>query len=329
MVIQMILSQHYNLYISSCHENGGIYHCNLNRNGEIEICDKLSLPKVMYTVIKNNSLYAILRSPFSENNDSGIVRIDLCENGSMRTVGEIHSTKGEVGCHLYADNDDLYAVNYISGSVIKLPDTLVIHKGKSVNITRQNAPHTHYINVSPNGKYIYVTDLGTDKIYTYDKNLNCINTTSASLGAGPRHLAFSDDGRYAFCVNELSSTVAMYKISDDKLILVDEKSTLFGGNPESAAAAVRCKGKFVYASNRGDDSVVEFSFDEKGLKQERRYDCGGKSPRDFDIIEDLIICTNELSDNVSVINKNGEILSELKNIANPLCVSYQHTMTLK
>lgn len=325
----MILSQRYNLYISSCHENGGIYHCNLNRNGEIEICDKLSLPKVMYTVIKNNSLYAISRSPFSENNDSGIVRIDLCENGSMRTIGEIHSTKGEVGCHLYADNDDLYAVNYISGSVIKLPDTLVIHKGKSVNITRQNAPHTHYINVSPNGKYIYVTDLGTDKIYTYDKNLNCINTTSASLGAGPRHLAFSDDGRYAFCVNELSSTVAMYKISDDKLILVDEKSTLFGGNPESTAAAVRCKGKFVYASNRGDDSVVEFSFDEKGLKQERRYDCGGKSPRDFDIIEDLIICTNELSDNVSVINKNGEILSELKNIANPLCVSYQHTMTLK
>ncbi len=325
----MILSQRYNLYISSCHENGGIYHCNLNRNGEIEICDKLSLPKVMYTVIKNNSLYAILRSPFSENNDSGIVRIDLCENGSMRTVGEIHSTKGEVGCHLYADNDDLYAVNYISGSVIKLPDTLVIHKGKSVNITRQNAPHTHYINVSPNGKYIYVTDLGTDKIYTYDKNLNCINTTSASLGAGPRHLAFSDDGRYAFCVNELSSTVAMYKISDDKLILVDEKSTLFGGNPESTEAAVRCKGKFVYASNRGDDSVVELSFDEKGLKQEKRYDCGGKSPRDFDIIEDLIICTNELSDNVSVINKNGEILSELKNIANPLCVSYQHTMTLK
>ena len=329
MVIQMILSQRYNLYISSCHENGGIYHCNLNRNGEIEICDKLSLPKVMYTVIKNNSLYAILRSPFSENNDSGIVRIDLCENGSMRTVGEIHSTKGEVGCHLYADNDDLYAVNYISGSVIKLPDTLVIHKGKSVNITRQNAPHTHYINVSPNGKYIYVTDWGTDKIYTYDKNLNCINTTSASLGAGPRHLAFSDDGRYAFCVNELSSTVAMYKISDDKLILVDEKSTLFGGNPESTEAAVRCKGKFVYASNRGDDSVVELSFDEKGLKQEKRYDCGGKSPRDFDIIEDLIICTNELSDNVSVINKNGEILSELKNIANPLCVSYQHTMTLK
>lgn len=325
----MILSQRYNLYISSCHENGGIYFCNLKRNGEIDICDKLSLPKVMYTVLKNNSLYAILRAPFLENNDSGIVRIDLCENGSMGTVGEIHSTKGEVGCHLYADNDDLYAVNYISGSVIKLPDTLVIHKGKSVNKKRQDAPHPHYITVSPNGKYIYVTDLGTDKIYTYDKNLNFINTTSASPGAGPRHLAFSDDGKYAFCVNELSSAVAMYKISEDKLILVDEKSTLFGGNPESTAAAIRCKGEFVYASNRGDDSVVKFSFDEKGLKQEKRYDCGGKSPRDFEVIEDLIICTNELSDNVSVINKNGEILYELKNIANPLCVSYQPTPNLK
>lgn len=325
----MILSQRYNLYISSCHENGGIYHCNLNRNGEIEICDKLFLPKVMYTVIKNNSLYAILRAPFSENNDSGIVRIDLCENGCMGKAGEIHSTKGEVGCHLYADDDALYAVNYISGSVIKLPDTLVVHKGKSVNITRQAEPHTHYISASPDEKYMYVTDLGTDKIYTYDKNLNCINTTAASRGAGPRHLAFSDDGRYAFCANELSSTVAMYKISDDKLILVDEKSTLFGGNPESTAAAVRCKGKSVYVSNRGDDSVVELSFDEKGLKQEKRYDCGGKSPRDFDVIEDLIICTNELSDNVIVMNKNGEILSELKNIANPLCVSYQHTSNFK
>ena len=326
MVIPMILSQRYNLYISSCDENGGIYHCILNRNGEIEICDKLVLPKVMYTVIENNSIYAILRAPFSKNNDSGIVRIDLCEDGRMGAVSKIQSTKGEVGCHLYVNNDAIYAVNYISGSVIKLPDTLVIHEGKSVNITRQDAPHTHYITASPNGKYIYVTDLGTDKIYTYDKNLNCINTTSSALGAGPRHLAFSDDGSYAFCANELSSTVAMYKISDDKLILVDEKSTLFGGNPESIAAAIRCKGNSVYVSNRGDDSVVELSFDEKGLKQEKRYDCGGKSPRDFDVIEDLIICTNELSDNVTVINKNGEILSELKNIANPLCVSYQHIL---
>ena len=321
----MTLSQRYNLYISSCHENGGIFHCNLNKNGEIEVCEKLSLPKVMYTVIQDNSLYAILRSPFQGNNDSGIVRIDLSENGDIGTVGEIQSTKGEVGCHLCADNNNLYAVNYISGSVIKLPNRQVIHKGKSVNIARQSSPHTHYINVSPNGKYIYVTDLGTDKIYTYDKNLNCINTTSASLGAGPRHLAFSDDGRYAFCVNELSSTVAMYKISDDKLILVDEKSTLFESNTESTASAVRCKGKTVYASNRGDDSVVEFSFDESGLKQEKRYDCGGKSPRDFDVIEELIICTNELSDNVSVIDKKGEVLFELKNIANPLCISYKHT----
>ena len=321
----MILSQRYNLYISSCDENGGIYHCILNRNGEIEICDKLSLPKVMYTVIENNSIYAILRAPFSKNNDSGIVRIDLCEDGRMGAVSKIQSTKGEVGCHLYVNNDAIYAVNYISGSVIKLPDTLVIHEGKSVNITRQDAPHTHYITASPNGKYIYVTDLGTDKIYTYDKNLNCINTTSASLGAGPRHLAFSDDGRYAFCVNELSSTLTMYKISDDKLILVDEKSTLFESNTESTASAVRCKGKTVYASNRGDDSVVEFSFDESGLKQEKRYDCGGKSPRDFDVIEELIICTNELSDNVSVIDKKGEVLFELKNIANPLCISYKHT----
>ena len=319
----MILSQRYNLYISSCHKEGGIYHCILTQNGQIEICEKISLPMVMYTVIEKNNLYALLRTPFIENNNSGIVRINLRENGSMTKTNEMFSTKGRVGCHLFVDEDGLYAANYISGSVIKLPDKIVSHKGKSVNVIRQSSPHTHYITASPSGKYIFVTDLGTDKIYTYDKNLNYINATSVFAGSGPRHLAFSNDGQFAFCANELSSTVTMYRISDNVLTLVDEKSTLLGNNAENTAAAIRCNDKFVYVSNRGDDSIMQLSFDTHGMQQKKKYDCGGKSPRDFDIIEGVIVCTNELTNNVTVIDRSGHIIFELKDIINPLCVSYQ------
>lgn len=317
----MLLQHDRNIYISSCHENGGIYHCILKRRGEIEICDKISLPKVMYTVIVDTDLYAVLRAPFEGNNNSGIVKLHLRENGSMDTASELFSTKGEVGCHLHIDRDGVYAVNYISGSVIKLPDKLVIHEGKSINTARQEAPHTHFITASPSGNCIFVTDLGTDRIYTYDKDLNCINITPVTAGSGPRHLAFSDDGEYAFCVNELSSTVSMFRLSNETLTLVDEKSTLFGNNIESTAAAIRCTGKYVYASNRGDDSIMRFSFDESGMKQEKRICCGGKSPRDFNIIEGAIVCTNEVTDNVTVIDNDGNIVFELKNIANPLCIS--------
>mgnify|MGYP004517789729 CR=1 FL=1 len=323
MVIQMTLSQPYDLYISSCHNAGGIYHCILKTNGEIEVYDKIFLPMVMYTVIEKRNLYAILRSPFAENNNSGITQIILQDNGNMEKTSKIFSTKGEVGCHLSVYDNALYAANYISGSIIKLPDKLVIHRGKGINIIRQDAPHTHYITASPNGDYIFVTDLGTDKIYIYDKYLNCINTKAVTPGSGPRHLAFSDDGQYAFCVNELSSTVAMYHISDDVFTLVDEKSTIFGNNNKNAAAAIRCRDNFVYASNRGDDSIMQFSFCKDGMKQEKRIYSGGKSPRDFDIIEDIMVCTNELTDNVTVIDKNGYIVSELRDIVNPLCVSYK------
>lgn len=287
----------------------------------------LSLPNVMYTLLNGKNLYAALESPFSDSDNSGITSIAVSSDGSIKKAGKLYSTKGKCACHLLADANGVYAVNYISGSVIKIPDRLILHKGNSVNPTRQSSPHTHFISASPNGTYLFVTDLGTDRIYTYDKDLNYINKTTASAGSGPRHLAFSDDGQFAFCANELSSTVTMYSISDSVLLPIDEKSTLFAdARTPSSTAAIRCKGSFVFVSNRGDDSIAMFSFDSKGLTPLKKLDCAGKSPRDFDIIEDLIVCTNELTDNVTVIDKDGNLVFDLKNIIHPLCISYKEAV---
>ena len=78
------------------------------------------------------------------------------------------STKGIVACHLAESDGSIYCVNYLSGSVIKMPDTVDTHSGHGINPKRQDAPHTHYVCESPDGKYIFVTDLGIDKIFVYN-----------------------------------------------------------------------------------------------------------------------------------------------------------------
>ena len=284
--------------------------------------EKTELDRPMYTAIKNNKLYAVLRRPFKNSTDSGVVSFDIAKNGKLENQSMIFPTKGAVGCHLCVCEEKIYVTNYTSGSVILLPDKLVIHHGCSINTNRQASAHPHFVTVSPDDKYILVTDLGMDKIITYDKELNPVCAINTKHGNGPRHLTFSEDGRYLFCVNELSSTVTMYKYKDGRLSFLDEQSTLpksFSG--ESTAAAIKCIKNKVYASNRGHDSIACFEIADETLKLCKIVSCGGKSPRDFEIIGNYIICTNEADNTITVLDCNYEI-SYSAEAESPLCVSY-------
>lgn len=317
-----------NFYISSCCENGGIYHYVMSDNGEVEFRKKTNCKNPMYSVIDNDKMYIILRDPFSTNTESGITYYDINSDGTLSDAAhEIISTKGEVCCHLCVDSSNVYAVNYISGSVIKLPDKLVIHHGSGPNTKRQDKAHAHFVSVSPSGEYVYVVDLGMDKIMTYDKDLNFVSSTSAPAGIGPRHLAFSDDGKYAFCINELDSSVSVYLISGSELILKQTVSTLPEGcGIKNTAAAIRFRDGHVYASNRGHNSIACFEFANNELVLKHIVDCGGAGPRDFNFVGDnYIVCTNENSNNVTFFkldNDNLEKLNfELKDITGALCVT--------
>ena len=319
MVIQMIHNQHYKFYIASCDKEGGIYSCEF-KEGKAEIINKTTLDRPMYMVSEQNKMYVILRAPFKENDYSGIISFET-ENGELKNKSEINSTDGVVGCHLCVLDENIYCVNYLSGSVTKLCDKVVTHKGKGKNPQRQEMPHTHYIN-SFDGKYLLCTDLGTDEIYTYDKNLNEISRASVPSGHGARHLEFENG--YIYCANELESTVSCFKYDDGRLQYIDTVNALPEDTEiENTVAAIRINGEYLYVSNRGHDSIAVFKLSENQPKFITTVSCGGSSPRDFNIFGDLLICTNENSDNVTFFNlKNGipEKLDCELNIKSPLCV---------
>lgn len=319
----MTHSQRYNVYISSCCENGGIYHCSFDESNGLEIIEKIPLDRPMYTIIKDNKLYALLRAPFENSQDSGLVSFDMDKDGKLINKSNIISTKGEVACHLCVEDNDIYAVNYISGSIILFPKKLVVHQGSSINKVRQEKAHTHYITVTPDKKYVLVTDLGMDKIITYDRRMEYVCQTQVKAGNGPRHLAFSPDGKFVFCANELSSTVTMFKYVDGKLSFIDEQCTLPDGyNGKSTCAAIKCRNSNIYVSNRGHDSICEFEYTGKGLNRANIFSCYGKSPRDFNITDNVLFSANENSGNVAVIDlSTGKRIWEV-HIKNALCVCH-------
>lgn len=318
-----------NIYIASCVKGGGIYHYTLSENNVLDFCEKTTLDEPMYMIIRNEKMYILLRQPDEKTNFSGELSIDIDGTGKLFAPSRIISTKGVVACHLEVSDDNIYAVNYVSGSVIKLPDTLVTHSGHGLHKVRQAAPHTHFIHVSPDGKYILVTDLGLDKIFVYDKDLKFVSEVSVPSGHGPRHLAFSSDGKIVYCVNELGSSVSIFSYSDGELKLQNTISALpkdFSG--DNISAAIRIKDNYLYVSNRGHNSISVFEIkDSYNIVLKECVDCGGNSPRDFNIIDDVLICTNEKSDNVTVFKLNNyipEIISESElNIPSPLCVAYK------
>lgn len=318
----MTHNQHFDIYIASCCEDGGIFHYSLSENGEIKLIDKTACQKPMYMVADNNKMYVLLREPFEDSAESGLIVYDIASDGKLINPSKIISTKGEVACHLMTFNESVYAVNYISGSVIKFPDKLILHHGRGVNKKRQEGPHTHFIGTTPDKKYICVADLGLDSVFLYDKDLNYIDHVKVPLGHGARHIAFSEDGRFMFVANELMSTVSAFSYSQGKLSHIDTKKCLPADfNGESTVGAIRVHNGDVFVSNRGHDSIARMSFDSNRLTYIESIPCGGRTPRDFDFAGDLIISCNQDSGNVVLINE--KLRTEI-NIKTPLCVCVKH-----
>lgn len=310
----------FDLYISACAVDGGIFHYRLKETGEAEKAGFIPMDRPMYMVNHEDRLYCLLREAFPSG-ESGLALCDIAPDGTLQPPSESLSTKGKVACHLSVSNGAVYAVNYVSGSVIRMPDVLRQHRGSSIHPTRQCDAHPHCVTLSPDGKYLLATDLGMDKVLVYDQNLVLQSDVSMRSGCGPRHLAPHGDGVHVFCANELDSTVSVLKYHSGTLELTNTVSALprdFAG--ESTAGAIRCIGDRVYVSNRGHDTIAEFLFTGGTLQPRRWISAYGQCPRDFYIRGGLLIVANQLSNNVSLIRlEDGVLLSSL-DIPTPLCV---------
>jgi 6-phosphogluconolactonase len=211
--------------------------------------------------------------------------------------------------HLVLDKTNKYLViaNYFGGKVVvfalqaggRLGAACAsgYRDGSSVNKERQEGPHPHSVYMSPDNRYVLACDLGLDKVLVYrfdaSKGSLAANDTpfaSVNPGAGPRHLAFSRDGKFVYVVNELQSSVTAFSFEPTQGVLhaLQTLSTLppdFKGESTCAEIEVSPSGKILYASNRGDDSIAVFAIDgEKGtLKPLEHVSTGGKTPRAFAI----------------------------------------------
>ena len=316
----MIHNQHCNIYIASCEENGGIYRCRIHKDGIPYIESFAPMDKPMYMTISDGKMYVLLRAPFQNSSDSGLIIYDIGSDGNLTNPSEIYSTKGEVACHLAVDHGDVFCTNYISGSIVKMWDKVVSHSGKGVNPYRQQSPHPHFVCLTPDKKYICVTDLGVDKVLVYNKDLTLKSIVNIPDGSGPRHLVFHENGRNAFCVNELTSTVTVMSYRDGTFEVEETVRALPPTDCESTAAAIRCRDNMVFVSNRGHNSISFLEFCDDSLTLKKTVPSYGQDPRDFWIENDLIISANEKSNHVSFVSMRNDCLLNNLNIKKPVCV---------
>lgn len=315
------------MYVASCVPDGGIYHY-VYEDGEMrEVC-KTAADRPMYLALTGDRLYAVLREPFADSANSGVCYWDIDADGNLCNQSEIVSTGGRCGCHLTVENGRVYVANYLSGSVAMLPEgTVAIHSGSGVDPARQEAPHVHFAGFTPDRKWLLAVDLGLDAIFMYAPDLQTSKRVKMPAGHGCRHLAWSEDGKYCFCVNELASTLSVLRYAQDALVLLDTVSVLpeeYQGS--NTAAAIRVAGERIYISVRGCDQVVMLQHHEGVLTKPVFADCEGESPRDINIIRDFLFCANENSDCVAAFRINKDELRSMNiqiPVPKPLCIVFR------
>jgi 6-phosphogluconolactonase len=227
--------------------------------------------------------------------------------GDLKLLNQ-QSSGGAGPCYVSLDRDGKYVLvaNYGGGSVAVLPvkkdgslgdrTAFVQHVGNSVDKARQEGPHAHSINLDPSGKFAVVADLGLDEVlvYRFDAENGKITPNEPPFvkvagGAGPRHFAFHKTKPFAYVINEMKCTInALHYTPDGKFEIVQTISTLpheFREGYSTAEVQVHPSGKFVYGSNRGQNSIAGFRIDQVTGKLTLigHQGEGIKTPRNFGI----------------------------------------------
>jgi 6-phosphogluconolactonase len=269
------------------------------------------------------------------------------KTGMLKALNTV-SSRGDGPCHLAIDPTGqwLIVANYGGGSVAEYPvhadgtlgeaSSFVQHTGSSVDPARQKGPHAHSAVLSPDGRLVFVNDLGLDKILSYHVDgLTPADPpfTKIAPGAGPRHLAFAPNGKFAYAITEMTASVVVFRYGGGKfeeLQTIPNLSEDFAGR-SGAEIAVHPSGKFVYSSTRGHDSISVFAVDPaKGtLTFVDRTSTQGKTPRNFaiDPTGAYLFAANQDSDNVVVFKidaKTGKLTpsGEKLEAGNPVCIVF-------
>ncbi|MEU0584693.1 lactonase family protein [Streptomyces sp. NPDC006132] len=265
------------------------------------------------------TLYAV-----DEREDGAVTAVRL----SDRKVLGSRSTGGAAPCHLsvHPGGRWLFSANYGSGSVAVHPIDASGALGERTDLVThsspppgpgQEGPHAHQIITSPDGGDVLAVDLGTDTVYTYrldEKAGTLTEVTRARTrpGAGPRHLTFHPDGRYAYLADEIDNTVAVcsYDPASGRVRVGEAQSTGTGpGTSYPAQILVTPNGRYAYLANRGDNSLTRYAIEADGarLRLLDTVPVDGDFPRQIALSPEgtLLFAANQKSSTVTVFHVDG------------------------
>lgn len=275
------------------------------------------------------------------------------KSGALKLLNQV-STHGARPCHISLDDTGKFVLvaNYEGGSVATFPVQydgsvglvagFVQHSGTSVDKKRQDGPHAHWIGPSPNNRFVMVADLGLDHVLVYRLDLNKGSLTPDDLpyaqikpGSGPRHFAFHPNGKFAYVLNEMASNVTAFAYQQKgSLSPIQTVSTLpndYKGAKQAAELVAHPSGRFLYASNRGHDSIAVFSIHPaKGtLTLTANVSTKGRTPRSFavDPTGKFLVVGNQDSANIVVFRidaATGELTATGQAVETPapVCIVF-------
>ncbi len=324
-------------------------------NGQITFVKEFDqVASSSYLGISRNGNYLFTIDHFPGKSQGEITSFYIIDGGKELEFISSKEIPGRGPCYVsQSDNGDyLMVANYSQGNAVTfsvseegfIGDVVsnVYHHGSSINKERQESPHPHMIIQVPNSSLVLVPDLGTDKIMIY--NLSDDGNLSPALqpylevpaGSGPRHIAFHPSYQYGFVLNELSNSVTSFKADFEKeeFEKINTVSILppdFSDFNKSADILVSPNGKFVYATNRGHNSIAILKINEESgaVSLVKTVSCGGDWPRAFrmDPTGKFLLVANKNSGNIVVFamdDQTGELtpVSENNQFPGPQCIRF-------
>lgn len=264
------------------------------------------------------------------------------------------SSEGMNPCHVavHSSGKMAFAANYTGGSFsaytiqadgkVTPPIYTEQYTGTGPNTKRQEKAHAHFASSTPDGKYVYVTDLGSDKVMNYVADIKSGKLTpnpaqpffTGKPGAGPRHLIVHPSGKSLFLLNELDGTVTSCSIDKKGVITAigayANVPADFTTPNTNAAIHLHPNGKFVYVSNRGHNSITAYKINANGvLEMTDQQTKSISTPRDFnfDPTGKFMIVANQTTDNLVVYDVDattGKLTFKHESIGikTPICVAF-------
>ncbi|MFV0590502.1 MAG: lactonase family protein [Draconibacterium sp.] len=356
----ILLSKDNNLqkfYVGTYTKEGaeGIYYCSFDTNtGEITLertFKAVDNPSFVVLSPDKKYLYSVSEiATMPGGKVGGVSAYKVDAKGELHFLNK-QSSHGDNPCHVGISSDGSYVVvsNYTSGSVSLYPvnndgslgksSTVVQNEGTGPNKARQEGPHAHSSKFSPFSDEVFNADLGTDQLNIFhlkDGQLKQEGQLFVKLapGAGPRHFEFHPNGKVIYVISELNSTVSVLRKKNEEWEAGQVISTLpagFKGESYCADIHISNDGRFLYGSNRGDNSIAVFEVNEKDqtLKMLETVSVEGNWPRNFGISPDgnWLLAANQKSGNISVFKINrqtGKIEfsgNEIK-LPSPVCIEF-------